>query len=198
MVKELSTNGTERKKQICDNAIRLFLEHGIQKTGMREIARSSGITTGALYYYYQKKEDIVDMVVRSSINRIDEIRDYYKSLNDADIKEVIRKCIIKMLLLGQEYRFHILFVNSEFRYISHKMQVELQEIALQYITFFSHMLDEGVRAGVFELDNSRQIAFNIYALQIEWVVRGWLLGKDFKIQEYAEKQADFILKSISK
>ena len=39
--------------------MRLFVEHGYDKTSLREIADQVGVTKAALYYHFRTKEDIV-------------------------------------------------------------------------------------------------------------------------------------------
>ncbi|MEA5079299.1 MAG: TetR/AcrR family transcriptional regulator [Anaerolineaceae bacterium] len=47
------------KKRIIQAAQRLIAQRGVEKTSMRDIAEEAGITTGAIYYYYKSKEDLL-------------------------------------------------------------------------------------------------------------------------------------------
>lgn len=47
------------KSRILDCALQLFRERGFAETTMREIATSAGVATGASYYYFRSKEEIV-------------------------------------------------------------------------------------------------------------------------------------------
>jgi AcrR family transcriptional regulator len=53
------TTGTETRERILDVALELFTEHGYDKTSLRDIAEQLGITKAALYYYFERKEDIL-------------------------------------------------------------------------------------------------------------------------------------------
>jgi hypothetical protein len=59
------------------------------------------------------------------------------------------------------------------------------------------LVDEGIKAGEFESDNPKLVAFNIYISQQEWSMRRWLLRGALGAEEYAEQQANFIIKSIT-
>jgi AcrR family transcriptional regulator len=50
--------GTTRER-ILDVALELFNEQGYDKTSLREIAERLGITKAALYYHFERKEDIL-------------------------------------------------------------------------------------------------------------------------------------------
>lgn len=49
----------ETRDRILDAALRLFRERGFEQTTMREVAIEAGVATGAAYYYYRSKEDLV-------------------------------------------------------------------------------------------------------------------------------------------
>ncbi len=47
------------KQKIIEAAQRLIAVEGVEKTSMRDIAVEAGITTGAIYYYYKSKEELL-------------------------------------------------------------------------------------------------------------------------------------------
>ncbi len=59
-----------RKKEILRTASYCFYEIGYEKTTMREIARRMNATTGVLYIYFKKKEEILKELQNIMIERI--------------------------------------------------------------------------------------------------------------------------------
>ncbi len=49
----------ETRTRILDTALRLFRERGFAETTMRNVAAEAGVATGAAYYYFRSKEDLV-------------------------------------------------------------------------------------------------------------------------------------------
>lgn len=49
----------ETRTRILDAALRLFRDHSFEKTTMRDIAAEAGVATGAAYYYFRSKEELV-------------------------------------------------------------------------------------------------------------------------------------------
>jgi AcrR family transcriptional regulator len=49
----------ETRNRILDAALRLFRERGFEQTTMRDVAAEAEVATGAAYYYYRSKEDLV-------------------------------------------------------------------------------------------------------------------------------------------
>src|SRR5580658_8958392 len=54
-----STRGQETRERILDVALELFTSQGFDKTALRDIADRLGITKAALYYYFERKDDIL-------------------------------------------------------------------------------------------------------------------------------------------
>jgi AcrR family transcriptional regulator len=53
------TRGPQTRERILDVALELFTQHGYDKTSLRDIAERLGITKAALYYHFERKEDIL-------------------------------------------------------------------------------------------------------------------------------------------
>jgi len=58
-VSRTTTKAEETRERILDTALRLFREKGFDETTMRDIASEAGVATGAAYYYFHSKEDLV-------------------------------------------------------------------------------------------------------------------------------------------
>ena len=52
----------QRRRQIVDAAVNLFIENGFHKTTTRQIAQAAGISIGSLYEYIATKEDVLYLV----------------------------------------------------------------------------------------------------------------------------------------
>jgi AcrR family transcriptional regulator len=49
----------ETRERIVDAALELFRKKGFDETTMRDIAAEAGVATGAAYYYFRSKEELV-------------------------------------------------------------------------------------------------------------------------------------------
>jgi AcrR family transcriptional regulator len=52
-------HGEQTREEILDLALELFTERGYERTSLRDIAERLGTTKAALYYYFQRKEDML-------------------------------------------------------------------------------------------------------------------------------------------
>lgn len=76
--------GTETKKLILKSAGKFFLEYGYQAAPLRKIASEAGFTPGALYGYFNSKEELfyalTDPMVERLIGALEEIRNEMDAL----------------------------------------------------------------------------------------------------------------------
>ncbi|HUX04920.1 MAG TPA: TetR/AcrR family transcriptional regulator [Acidimicrobiales bacterium] len=71
MAREASGLGRENAGQrILDASVRLFATRGYAATGIRPIADAAGVTTAALYYYAQTKNDLLMNVMRTGLSEL--------------------------------------------------------------------------------------------------------------------------------
>jgi AcrR family transcriptional regulator len=59
IAKTATAKAEETRARILDAALRLFRDRGFDATTMRDVAAEAGVATGAAYYYYRSKEDLV-------------------------------------------------------------------------------------------------------------------------------------------
>jgi AcrR family transcriptional regulator len=95
-----------RRRQILDAAIECFARRGFQRTSMEDIIRESQLSAGAIYLYFQSKDEIIETLADERHDREKQLieqalaqedwtdrvgllaRDFYESLkNPAERKE---------------------------------------------------------------------------------------------------------------
>jgi AcrR family transcriptional regulator len=61
-----------RRELVLDAARAAFLELGMEKTSIREIAQRAGYTPGAIYSYFASKEELYGALLGESLDRLNE------------------------------------------------------------------------------------------------------------------------------
>src|ERR1700753_1372931 len=59
MARPIGSKGAQTRERILDTALELFTRQGYDKTSLRDITARLGITKAALYYYFERKEDLL-------------------------------------------------------------------------------------------------------------------------------------------
>lgn len=60
-------NTLETREKLLVSAKQEFLKNGFEKASLRVICKNAGLTTGALYFFFQNKEDIFDCLVKDVV-----------------------------------------------------------------------------------------------------------------------------------
>ncbi|MDD6039378.1 MAG: TetR/AcrR family transcriptional regulator [bacterium] len=72
------------RKNISAAAEQLFMEKGIERTSMNEIAQAAGYSKATLYVYFKNKEEIISFLVLESMKTLHEyLSEALHPLNDA-------------------------------------------------------------------------------------------------------------------
>src|SRR5512143_3256170 len=59
MPKISETKREHRRQQILEAALACFAENGFHQTGMADIVKRAGLSHGAVYVYFQSKDDLI-------------------------------------------------------------------------------------------------------------------------------------------
>lgn len=66
-------NEKETKRKLLDSAKKEFLEKGYMQASLRSICKNAGVTTGALYFFFQDKEDLFASLVEEPLGKLYEV-----------------------------------------------------------------------------------------------------------------------------
>lgn len=72
----------ERKREILDVAMELFVENGYESVSMRDIARKADIAAGLCYHYFDSKQKLFDAALEAYVDEI--VEGYIGVLDDTD------------------------------------------------------------------------------------------------------------------
>ncbi|MGX7112698.1 TetR/AcrR family transcriptional regulator [Gemella cuniculi] len=103
MVSEKKYIGEIRKKEICQAAIKCFVEKGFHNTTMEDVIGKTNLSKGGVYYYYKStKEMIFDIFMEGNNYRIDLIKDYIRknnlSVGDLANEEITAELMVEKIL----------------------------------------------------------------------------------------------------
>lgn len=87
MAKEVKSGETRQLLLQC--AKKEFMEKGYSKASLRSICKEAGVTTGALYFFFQDKDDLFCSLVSESLMRIMKLIKEHQELEENEAKEEI-------------------------------------------------------------------------------------------------------------
>lgn len=87
MAKEVKSGETRQLLLQC--AKKEFMEKGYSKASLRSICKEAGVTTGALYFFFQDKDNLFCSLVSDSLMRIMELIKEHQQFEENEAKEEI-------------------------------------------------------------------------------------------------------------
>lgn len=112
VVYEMKMEADERKKQIRQAAMKVFLDKGFRNTIMNDIMEATGLSRGGLYHHYSSTYEILyDIMVEGNLNRKDMVK---KSIYAEDLilsPQLFSKIIIDKILADSDYvKLYVMFL----------------------------------------------------------------------------------------
>ncbi len=185
----------QRRRQIIDSTVKLFIEHGYHKTTTRMIAKASGFSIGSLYEYVSSKEDLLYLVCKTIHAEVNAAVEEALS-RKGDERERFAEVIREYLLVVDKMSAHVLLMYQVTQFLPKKWRQRVLENELNITMIFIDILKDLNGKGVFPDFDEKTInllGHNISVLGHMWAFRRWNIEKDYTIEEYIEIQTDFIL-----
>lgn len=184
----------QRREQIIEGAVRLFVEKGFYKTTTREIARECGLSIGTMYEYIQSKEDVLFLVCEHIHSELE--RRLQKVMNEEDTgMESLQKSLKQLFRVMDEMRSLVLLIYQETKSLpKDKMKYVLKKEE-DITNLFTRILEKGMNDGTIRIDPSsiKLMAHNIMVIGQMWTFRHWALGREYDVEEYTKRQMALLL-----
>lgn len=88
----------EKRKNILDNAAEVFAENGYEGSSFNQIVERCGLSKGAMYYYFENKEDLYLTVLESAARELVQKMEFPEIPENAEgYWEVLRKMYIRSM-----------------------------------------------------------------------------------------------------
>ena len=144
----------DRKKEIRQAAMKVFLDKGFRNTVMNDIMEATGLSRGGLYHHYGSTYEILyDIMVEGNLNRRDIIQ---KSIYDEGLilsPKLFSRMIIDKILADNDYvKLYVMFLcelkeNDDLK----KLYVKIKKESIQvFKELFSTLFNELPSDDMFE------------------------------------------------
>ena len=189
------------KEKIIASAIDLFSKKGFNFTSISDIAKSTGITKGAIYHHFENKDAIFYAVLESvrHLWREKVLRDLFGKSNAIDRLATLfnnHACIIEehenICLVLSGFVMEMDNVNSEFI-------AALEEIFSDLTLFIERIVIKGQRSDEIRKDlDPHLVALNLVGI-MEGSAIPWILNRGrINYDEYSETQKQIVLSGLRK
>ncbi|GAA0368633.1 TetR/AcrR family transcriptional regulator [Bacillus horti] len=144
---------TERKKEgICRAAIQLFMEHGIRKVRISEVAKKAGVSQVTIYNYFGSKDELVLLALSYYMEaQIEEFQSVVES--DRSFVEKIEWFILEKTKAfdSMSVEFLDIFTSSD-----PEIAIQMKRYEEKILPFVEGFIDQGKEQGYFNRELSRE------------------------------------------
>ncbi len=110
------TSGSEAKERIINAALELFSQKGFDATRVSDIAGAANVNKALIYYYFKSKQDILDFMVHSLLDKAVSIA-----------LDFIQKNIVQMIAGG-----HLDIESDRLHFVSEEALKNFMQNAYEY------------------------------------------------------------------
>jgi len=141
-------NLEQRRREIYNAALQLFLEKGFNETSMREIGEAAGTGKSTLYDYFPSKDDILIAFVVDEVRYLSVQAEEIISL-DLSAAEKFRRLIRKHLEYMAANKLMYLKLSLEVQRLSMESRQRIQQHRHAYQDMLCRLIEEGIQNGEF-------------------------------------------------
>lgn len=145
----------KRRNTILNEAEKLFIKNGFEKTTVKDIAARSGVAKGTFYYYFDTKEDIISSLLEKRYRKTEKKARYVLENENLSSLEKLEKVILRLIFSRRGnfkvYEFFKIDENAKF------MKERNKEFWNKFMPIFTEIVKEGVAGGEFETEYPEEV-----------------------------------------
>lgn len=169
-----------RRREILDAALKCFARHGYHQTTMDAIVAESGLSKGAIYQYFEGKEDVFRALRRL---QLEELRQRLERAftGGGGMRERLERGAKEFLsTLKAEYgdlgRVELEFWSEAPR--RPDLRNDYREVYVTWQAFLSQVISEGVRTGEFRSDLDPNALASVILAICDGLTLHWVIHRD--------------------
>jgi TetR/AcrR family transcriptional regulator, cholesterol catabolism regulator len=185
---------SNKYEEITQAAVRLFEKKGYHATSVQDIADEVGLQKGSLYHYISSKEDLLMQLAHRSISdfnlRMERILE-----SDLTAEQRLLKAIENHVnYVTQNVQLTTVLLREAFSLGEDQHKV-IQDATDKYLNLWTRLIEEGVAAGAFQVENARLTALAILG-SANWVYRWYREGGRLTADQIGQLYANLFLNGI--
>ncbi|MBN1313161.1 MAG: TetR/AcrR family transcriptional regulator [Anaerolineae bacterium] len=189
----------ERKEQIIQAAINVFARRGIHEARMDDIVAETGLSKGALYWYFKSKDDIIsaiaDMLFDHELQKLEKLNCDDLPAHDCLLKflDVFIQDLRPMLTLRP-----VIFEFYALAFRNKSVRQSMQQYLQRFTSIIEPVVLQGIESGEFAAGDARQATLAIGAA-LEGTLLLWAYAPDMvPVEQQLRASLDLTLKGLEK
>jgi len=189
---------SERRIEILEAALVVFVKKGFSETRMDDIVQEIGLSKGAIYHHFQSKRDLFMALIEHWMDQFSSIQrgGTLRGKPSSQIIKHIARFTAKIFQLNPNW-----FLAEPEIWALANRDAEIRNLANQLYTRilseFETLIRRGIEFGEFREVNARMIALSIMTSLHGMIWFVLFQPDDFSLEDYVECNMRFILDGIA-
>jgi AcrR family transcriptional regulator len=193
----------QRPQEILHAAFEEFVERGYTATRIEDVATRAGVTKGTIYLYFQNKEELFQDVVRKLSQPIFDEQQFMEQHQHRSCEELVKiylDTLYEHMTINPYSREILRFLIAEGRNFPLIVSAHFDAFVKPILTMFDHILQKGVREGVFEIWAEDHLSQILISPALTYTIDK-LLSADTNLPElkvYRNTHYEMVMRNIRK
>ncbi len=194
----------EKRSQLLDAAAEVFSVHGFENASYNKIIEKAGVSKGAMYYYFNDKEDLYSAVIEDAFSRMMVLFDGFPEVESPEeFFEELEIIIVKIQEYMKENRRDVELMRGLLKAESGTFQLDkLCELRSRNRSITMDLLLAGRRVGVVREDIPPELLADVLDAQDQvldkWMAETIDLSSKEGVRRWSEIAMDFVMRLILK
>ncbi|WP_157251338.1 TetR/AcrR family transcriptional regulator [Nonomuraea typhae] len=183
------------RRRLLGEATRLFAERGFEGTSVQEIVAAAGVTKGAMYHYFDSKDDLLHeiyaRVLRMQMERLTQIAD-----EDRPVKDRLRDAAADVVETTTANLDDSKIFFRSMHLLAPETQKSVRAERRRYHERFRDLVTEGQREGVFRDDIQAEIVVDYFFGSVHHLGTWYRVDGPLSGAEVGRQFAELLLTSL--
>jgi AcrR family transcriptional regulator len=193
-VSEHPIQTTDYVTPIVEIAATLFARKGYHATSMRDIGREVGVHAGSLYVHIQSKEDLLEAIVHSIMERSERDMAEVLAAGGTATEQLHSIAARDLKLIGENKEFATVFFH-EWRNLSEPRQQAVIASRDRWETGLRSIISKGIEAGEFRPVDPRIAGIALTSI-LNWAYVWYSPDGDLSTDQLAEQFAGLLVTGL--
>lgn len=165
------------KLAILEAAEQLFLKKGVSKTSLEEIARTAGMTRGAVYWHFKNKDHLINELMSQIFKPVEDVFDEFLTMDGSVILKLfgLFKNIFDQLSSDERVRniFTILLRRCEYTEELSESEARCNNMISGFINHCAGLISQPETAKKLRPDITPELAAHMLHIMTSGVLNDW-------------------------